>query len=64
MGFAHQPPALQLGGKIAVWQGLIAQQMIGVVDQEPRRIEHHQHFRSQRFGHRLAGFFRDGFGDF
>jgi len=35
-----------------------------MVDQKSCRIQHHQHFRSQRFGHRLSGFLGDGRSDF
>jgi hypothetical protein len=41
----------------------VAQQAIGIFDQEPRRIEHYQHFGGQSLGHRLAGLARDGLGD-
>jgi hypothetical protein len=57
-------PRLQLGGEIAVRQRLVAQQAICIVDQKPRRIEHHQHFGGQRFSHGLARFSRDGLRNF
>ena len=63
MRLAHQPPTFQLCRKIAVRHRLIGQQTISVVDQKSRRIQHHQHFRSQRFGNGLAGFVRDGLGN-
>ncbi len=39
------------------------QQAIGIFDEEPCSIEHHQHFGGQSFGHRLTSLAGDGFGD-
>ena len=43
-------------------QRFVAQQAKCVFDQKPRRVEHDEHFRDQRFGIRLPGFEGDGGG--
>ena len=43
---------------------LIAQQAEGVLDEEPRRIQHHQHFGGERLCHGLPCLARDGLSDF
>ena len=64
MRLADEPSTLQLGGKIAVRDRLIAQQAPRVVDEKSRRIEHDENFGDQRLGQRFAGFARDGGRDF
>ena len=41
----------------------VSEQPISVVDQEPRRIQHHQHFGGQSLGNRFASLARDRLGD-
>ena len=61
---ADQAAGLGLHRQIAVRDGFVAQQAVGVVDQEAGGVEHHQDFGQQRFDIGLAGFAGDQLRDF
>ena len=64
VGLANQAAGLGLHGQIAVGNRLVPQQAVGVVDQEARGVEHHQHFREQRLDIGFAGLAGDQLRDF
>ena len=61
---AHQATGLGLHGQIAVGNRLVLQQPAGIVDQETRGVEHHQHFRQQGLDIWFSGFASNQLGDF
>ena len=60
---AHQAAGLQFGDKISVGQRFVAEEGVGMVDEEAGGVEHNEHFSDQRFDQRLPGFAGDRGGD-